>query len=389
MNKPLRILAICNYPSNTRPAHQVFVRALLNEFSGLGAEVTVIAPEPIWNLFRSRTGYRLPPKYEVRDGLPVHRPRYLRFSNLPLPSGGNTYRWGVKAYVDAVLNEIRNIKEPFDYVYGHFLFPHGQAVSKIGSELGIPTLISLGESSFSRYEKTYTNREIGQLLDRFSGVVANSSLIKAYCAQHYDLDEDKVRVFPNGVDEDLFFPHERQQVRQKLGLPADRPVVVFTGQFIERKGPLRVLEAIESIPEVGAVFLGYGPQVPESDQVLFQGEVSHEDVPLWLSAGDVFVLPTLNEGCSNSILEALFCGLPIISSDLPFNHDILDEQVAILVDPLDVQAIERSILALVKYPERRKDMSQAALERAQMFRLKNRAEKILNYMQELDSNTRN
>lgn len=389
MNKRLRILAICNYPSDTRPAHQVFVRALLNEFSALNADVTVVAPEPFWNLIRSRTGYRLPPKFEVRDSLPVHRPRYLRFSKISLPFIGSTYRWGVRAYVHAVLGEVAKMQGAFDYIYGHFLYPHGQAVAEVGAQLGIPSMISLGESSFSRYEQTFSNQEIGQLLEQFSGVVVNSSQIKAYCAQHYGLDESKVRVFPNGVDESLFFPHDRKKSREKFGLPAEQPVIAFTGQFIERKGPFRVLEAIRSMPEVGAFFLGYGPQEPQSPQVLFQGEVAHEDVPLWLSAADIFVLPTLNEGCSNAILEAMSCGLPIISSDRPFNHDILDDQVAILVDPQDVEAIERAVSVLVKSPEKRRAMSEAALERSKMFRLNNRAKNILNYLQELEVNSRN
>lgn len=384
MNDQFRLLAVCNYPSDTRPAHQVFVRAFLKELIPLNVEVTVVAPEPISNLVKAGSGYRLPPLKEKRDGLRVYRPRYMRYSNISLPFGGTTYPWSVNAYLSAARKTVKNIGTSFDLCYGHFLYPHGRAAAEIGTDLGIPSVISLGESSFSRYEKSYSKQEIGQLLDRFSGVITNSSLIKAYCAKNYDLDEGKARVFPNGVDEKKFYPIDRQEARQRCGLPLDRPIIIFTGQFIERKGPFRVLEAIKSRPDIGAVFLGYGPQVPQGDQVLFQGEVPHEDVPIWLSAADVFVLPTLNEGCSNSILEAMFCGQPIISSDLPFNHDILDEQVALLVDPLDVQAIQRSILALVDFPERRKEMSAAALQRSKSFRLKDRAEKILDYLQMLE-----
>jgi glycosyltransferase involved in cell wall biosynthesis len=159
--------------------------------------------------------------------------------------------------------------------------------------------------------------------------------------------------------------------------------VIFTGQFIERKGPMRVLEAIQSRPEIGAVFLGYGPQVPQGPQVLHQGEVPHEEVPVWLSAADLFVLPTLSEGCSNSILEALFCGLPVVSSDRPFNHDILNEQVSILVDPRDVKAMGEAIFALVDSPERREAMGKAALLHSNSFRLADRARKVLEFLEGL------
>jgi glycosyltransferase involved in cell wall biosynthesis len=185
------------------------------------------------------------------------------------------------------------------------------------------------------------------------------------------------------VNEQLFHPRHRQSARQHCQLPLDRPIIIFVGQFTERKGPLRVLEAIRSRPEIGAVFLGYGPQVPKGAQVLFQGEVPHEDVPMWLSAADLFVLPTLDEGCSNAILEALFCGLPVVSSDLPFNHGILDGNVAILVDPQDVGALGQGISSLLDEPERRTAMHQAALLRSQSFRLTDRARGILTFLSTL------
>jgi glycosyltransferase involved in cell wall biosynthesis len=383
MNKRLRLLAICNYPTELRPAHQVFVRALLLQLVTLGVDLTVIAPESLWNLAKPRTGFRLSPALEERDGLRIHRPRYLTFSNIALPFGGTTLRWAVNAYVKAVLEEVQEMTGPFDLCLAHFLYPHGCAASQAAIDLGIPAAVSLGESSFDRYESTYDRHEIGLLLNQFSGVIANSVQIKEHCVQHYGLSGNNVQVYPNGVDERRFFPRTRQLARQFCRLPTDRPIVIFTGQFIERKGPLRVLEAIKSRPEIGAVFLGYGPQVPQGPQVLFQGEVPHEDVPMWLSAADVFVLPTLKEGCSNSVLEALFCGLPIVSSDLPFNHTILDDQVAILADPYDVRAITQAIVSLIDSPERRSAMSHAAIQRSKSFRLADRARNVLAFLQGL------
>jgi glycosyltransferase involved in cell wall biosynthesis len=242
----------------------------------------------------------------------------------------------------------------------------------------------LGESNFvHRYENTYDRNNINQLLGRFSGIIANSTLIKDLCIQRYGLSEANIRVFPNGVNEQHFYPRHRKSARQHCQLPLDRPIVIFVGQFIERKGPLRVLEAIRARPEIGAVFLGYGPQVPEGPQVLYQGEVPHKEVPIWLNAADIFALPTLHEGCSNAILEALFCGLPVVSSDLPFNHSILDEQVAILVDPQDTGALGQAILALIDNPERRAALGQAGLYRSQSLRLADRAKGILAFLHTL------
>lgn len=381
MKNQLRLLAICNYPSEARPAHQVFVRALLLEMKSLGVDVTVIAPESIWNIAKTKSSFQLAPLFDDRDGLPVYRPRYMTYSNIRLPFGGTTSRWVANAYVKAVLRQAKKLKGRFDICMGHFLYPQGYAATQVGAALGIPTVISLGESSFDRYENTFHIPEISQLFERAAGVISNSNLLRDYCVQNYGLAESKVQVLPNGVDEEHFYPRDRVSIRKQLNLPLDRPIIVFTGQFIDRKGPLRVLEAIKSRPEIGAVFLGYGPQVPQGPQVLYQGQVPHADVPVWLNAADLFVLPTLNEGCSNAVLEALFCGVPVVSSDLPFNHNILDEKVSVLVNPQDVKALGQAIFTLIDSPELRKSMSAFALERSNSFRLNDRARNVLTFLQ--------
>lgn len=383
MSEELRLLAVCNYPSDTKPAHQVFVRALLLQLAVQDVDITVVAPEPLSNLAKAQAGHRLAPRFERRDGLPIHRPRYLRFSQIRLPTGGTTQSWSNSAHVSAVMRSVKRLTGPFDLCYGHFLYPQGLATAHVGNLLGIPTVVALGESTFDRYTATYNKNDMGRLLAKFTGVIANSPLIEDYCVQQLGLSPDKIEVLANGVDEQVFYPRERQQARLHCNLPQDRPIVVFVGQLIDRKGPLRVLEAIQPWPQIGAVFLGQGSQAPTGPQVLYQGTVSHEDVPVWLSAADIFVLPTRDEGCSNAILEAMSCGLPVVSSDLPFNHAILDHQVAILVDPDDVAAIGDAVSALVNRPEQRVAMSMAALQRSKSFRLGARAARIRRFLRSL------
>ena len=111
-----------------------------------------------------------------------------------------------------------------------------------------------------------------------------------------------------------------------------------------------------------------------------KGRVNNKELPLYLNAADVFVLPTLNEGCCNAIIEAMACGLPIISSDKSFNWDILDENNSIMIDPMDIQHIADSIILLKNDKNIRTKLSEGALNTSSSLTIDKRAERILNYI---------
>ena len=93
------------------------------------------------------------------------------------------------------------------------------------------------------------------------------------------------------------------------------------------------------------------------------------------------MLPTRGEGCCNAIVEALSCGLPVISSDLPFNDDILNEQNSLRIDVEDVQQLRSSILHLYNNPQIRQALAEGAKGSAEKLKISVRAERIVKYME--------
>ena len=139
-------------------------------------------------------------------------------------------------------------------------------------------------------------------------------------------------------------------------------------------------EAAHNVSLVYSMFMGKGHLSPGCDNILYCGSVPNDELHIYLNAADVFVLPTKGEGCCNAIVEALACGLPVISSDLPFNDDILNESNSIRVDVNSVYQIENAIKKLRDDSELYNTLKKGAVLSAEKLSINVRAENILRFM---------
>lgn len=218
-----------------------------------------------------------------------------------------------------------------------------------------------------------------------SGIISVSSENKRELVQSGYVKkefEDKIKVVVNAINPDKFFQINKLDARKTLGLPEDAFIVAFTGHFIERKGIGVLSDALKDLNDVYSIFIGKGPIQPACNNILHKGAVPHDKVHMYLNAADVFVLPTIAEGCCNAIIEALACGLPVISSNLPFNDDLLDETCSIRVNPKDADEIRNSIITIKENSELSKRLSLGALKKAALFSLSNRASTIISFIKE-------
>jgi len=213
-----------------------------------------------------------------------------------------------------------------------------------------------------------------------TGFLANSSALRRTLVQDLGIPPENIGVFPNGTNLAAFRPQDRMAARARFGLPKDRFLVAAAGNFLWKKGIVRVGQAIAGLAGVSGVFAGAGPVPPDSSNVALCRRVPHDEMPALLSACDVFVLPTLIEGSCNALVEAMACGLPIVSSVGEFNDDVLDEEMSIRVDPLDVAAIRAAIVRLRDDAALRDRMAAAALRRSASFDADERARRMLAFM---------
>lgn len=359
-----------DYPDKQRSSFS-FVKNLVIEWARQGHTCTVIAPYSITNNKRCS-------RYSTKENVGEHsvtvlRPNYFSFSNLKIRGVS------LSSYLhkNAVRKALRLLKKKPDVIYCHFWNSAFESFD-YALENDIPLFVATGESTFDDVESKVPNG----LREYLSGVIAVSSNNRDISVKLGLTEFDKCIVLPNSIDSSLFFKKDRAVIREMLNIPQDAFIVAFVGWFDERKGVKRVEAALNELKEknINSIFIGSGKLEPKVSGMLFKGKLPHEKVPEYLNAANIFVLPTLNEGCCNAVIEAMACGLPVISADRPFNWDVLNETNSILVDPMNVDAIKNAIDQLYANQEQRIKLEKGALNTVQNLTIDKRAFQIVSFM---------
>lgn len=372
------------YPCEANPSQHVFVKKIAEAIADQNIDVTVIVPTQSKEKIYNNTPVYTETKTKNGNTVKVYRPRYFHIATRnigPIRLGLIT----IQQWVHACVKIIEENHLDFDCFYGHFVCLAGICACKLGKKYNKRAYIAYGECDNTTLEQ-YGMNNVKRDIANVSGIVAVSTKNKNALVDTGVVSADKVKVFVNGIDRDIFHPCDRKQARAKWGLSENDFVISFVGQFIERKGIIKINEAVSRIDGVKALYAGKGPDQPEGDHIVFKGVLESKEIPWLLSASDVFVFPSLSEGCSNAILEAIGCGVPIIAADLPFNYDILDDKNSILVDGTSIEQIESAIRRLKDDSNLCKKMREESILKSEKLDINLRAINILRFVGLMDTN---
>jgi teichuronic acid biosynthesis glycosyltransferase TuaC len=336
------------FPSPAQPQAGVFIRERMFRIAAT-LPLTVVAPRP-WFPFQSvlrkwRPHFRPEsPAEEVQEGIRVLRPRFMSFPGMLKRLDGLFLAWGSFATMRRLKRSGR-----LDILDAHFAYPDGYAAGLLGAWLRVPVTVTLRGTEIRHALDPVLMPRVRRALQSACRIFAVAeSLKRVACA--LGVPDDKVRVVGNGVDTDKFHETDKRDARRRFGLPDDAPVMISVGGLVERKGFHRVIECMPALlqryPNLQYVIVGAaGPEGDYSeilraqvrelglvDRVHFVGSVAPQALKVPLSAADIFVLATRNEGWANVFLEAMACGLPVVTTDVGGNREVVcDERLGIVV----------------------------------------------------------
>ncbi len=190
-------------------------------------------------------------------------------------------------------------------------------------------------------------------------VVCNSRMVRDEIKRHFGLADDRLHVIYSGVDTAAYHPdlkRERAAVRASLGIAPVAPLFLFVGSGFERKGLPAALRALAQLPAAHLLVIGRDRRVARyqalaekfglSGRAQFLGAI--DDVKPYYGAADALVLPTLYDPFPNVALEAMACGLPVVTSTTSGAAELIaNDHNGYVCDALDVETLTAHLRAVV------------------------------------------
>ncbi len=274
----------------------------------------------------------------------------------------------------AFLREMRKEKPAIVHGFLFHAYVLGACVAKLA---GVPIVVS-SRRSLGRFKAKRPHYLLAErLANRLTNViVANSEAVRQDTICQEGVDPSRVRVVKNGIDASPYGLPSDPALRDSLGVSPSARVIGVVANLIHYKGHRFLLEAVQEIHrrglDVRCLLVGDGPCRADLERlvknlglekdVVFLG--SRQDVPRLLALMDLVVLPSLEEGFPNAILEAMAAGKPVVATRVGGTPEaVVHEETGLLILPGDPRALADAILRLLEDPPLAEKMGKAGRAR--------------------------
>lgn len=343
-----------DYPDSTDTyVGGIFIKNFVDTVKPHFQEIVVVAPV----LFSGKLmpNDRLCRNYQY-DDVSVFYPRCLflpRCLHLPGITNRSKLSFDTRLYV--VERLLGKLGKKFDLIHTHFTWPSTYIGVMLKEKLKIPVIATIHEDPAWLSEENNMDHPLIRKAWLNADAMLRANAYDISTLQNYNANVFQV---PNGFSA-IFRPMDRAICRRTLGLSEDRRIILSVGNLETIKGHRYLISAVRSIiseyPDLLCVIVGNGPQRAALEQqiadeglseyVMLAGNKPHTEIPLWMNACDLFVLPSLNESFGIVQIEAMACGKPIIATNTPGSREIIaSDKHGLFCRPADEEELAEKIL---------------------------------------------
>lgn len=267
------------------------------------------------------------------------------------------YNWRLRPIV-ATLHDLGGVLYRFS--------PRSRVAAPLGKKLFMLTIRSLNRAR--------------------SQIITPTAWLRQQLVDVADVDADRIHVVPYGIDHSVFRPRNKVEVRKALGLPTDRPIVLHVSTAAINKnvpGALAIFKRIRQVCPT-ALFIRIGGLTP-SQRLLASGleknlkvidYVDPSQIAFFYNSADVYAHPSLEEGASFPLLEALASGVAVVASKVAPIPEVTGG-AASLLDPTDLDGFATTVLNILNNEQHRKKSIELGLSRVKNLTWRNAAERTL------------
>ncbi len=331
------------------------------------------------------------------------------------PYDKNRLPMHVDEFVEGIEEYARAEGLKYDVIHSHY-WVSGLVARKLQQAWDVPFVQmfhTLGELKNS-VAKAVGDREVAARIVGEASVmrwadrlIAATPLEEEQMVCLYGANQCKIEVIPAGVDTSLFYPRDKENVRELLSLPGiETPILLFVGRIERLKGIDTLLESAAVVSrycsgrDLKVLIVGGGGQTEEEnaelrrvvelhhdlnleEQVEFVGSKPQEMLPLYYSAADVTIMPSHYESFGLVAVESMASGTPVIASNVGgLSYTVVDGETGFLVEQENHFQLAERVHTLLKNPEMRERMGEQAHLHAQQYSWENIASRVLEVYEE-------
>lgn len=269
--------------------------------------------------------------------------------------------------------EKHHAEKPFDIVHAQYCYPTGLAALELSRRWNVPNVVSIqgGDGHWVGLCCSTHKKAMGAVLHHATALIIGCASFAKEVSENHGIPQGNFTIIPGATNTQQFKP------TNALG-NIEKPVrLLYHGRVDQRKGVLDFIEAgkilLDQNIDIKLIISGIGPDLEAAknrskslkidDKTEFLGMISYKNAPEVYAKGDIFVSPTYAEGFSNTILEAMASGLPIVSTDSVGVRDCLTHnENALLTEPGVISELAEALKELISNGKLRQRLAKKAMD---------------------------